>query len=191
VITIYYQPNKSRRRETAFFNHLIKYFPHAEIVSSAPSVTDDYPDRYVDSQQLVEQLERDVLLPERKRRNCIEVLKSSRQLLRPSSRITVDVIIEEDGTRSYWEFHEQQHRRLTITRNPKLYSSDGSFIEVPRYLQRLVFDVWRVQNLRPFTIVWYDWFKAHMDSFDPRLNDGFSEFYIQGKFNFGSFCQLV
>jgi hypothetical protein len=77
--------------------------------------------------------------------------------LRPS-QISCDVVTVQDGKPHYIEYHEKQHRTLSVNRPTCIYGVDGRVITVPRYVQRYLRDVWREQNLHPFTVMWDDKF---------------------------------
>ena len=187
---IYYKSHKSRGREAAFFNFLHAQFPKATIVNENFPIAAHYLDYFVDTNRLIASLQADQLLPKQKRQRCIELLKACPAHLRIASspsQISFDIVIEHNEKLYYWEFHEEQHRRLTVDRMQKVFAPDGTAYEIPRYLQRLIRDVWRVQYFRPYTIVWSDWFIHNQTSYKPHLGEGFQEFYKDGKFSFQAF----
>lgn len=75
-------------------------------------------------------------------------------------------MIVKDGKPYFIEYHEKQHYKLTDNRLKRVYTLSDEPIYVPRYVQRFLRDIWRIQNLHPLTIVWDDTF----------LKDGISEF---------------
>ncbi|MGD0793823.1 MAG: hypothetical protein ABR920_18820 [Terriglobales bacterium] len=136
-------------------------------------------------------LNADCSLPKAKRQGCIDLvgrLPAQIRVATKPSRISFDLVVEHDGRTYYWEFHEEQHRRLTVRRARPVYRPNGEELWVPRFLQRLVRDVWRVKTFPDFTIVWCDWFETHRQSFDPVIAPGFREHYLPGRFSFEKFC---
>lgn len=189
--TIYYKSHKSRGREAAFFNFLYAQFPQAIVINKNFPIAPHYLDYFVDTNQLVASIQADQLLPKQKRQQCLEFLKTCPSLLRVASKpsqISFDIVIEQGDKLYYWEFHEEQHRRLTVDRIKKVFAPDGTAHEIPRYLQRLIRDVWRVQHFQSYTIIWSDWFAYNQMSYKPQLEEGFHEYYREGKFSFQAFC---
>ena len=178
------------RAEIVFFDTLKKRFP---IIPQYRQVDPRCLDKCVDRDKLVDWLEADKLLPATRRNRCIEVLRGCPSQLKVAlepSRISFDFVVMQDGQPYYWEFHERQHRELKKDRPwREIYRDDGSPLKVPRYLQRLVRDVWRVLYFRPYTIVWFDWFAANQASYLPSLQTGLNEFHIRDGFSFQKFCQ--
>ena len=147
----------------------------------------------VDSRQLVRWLEADRLLPARRREQCIKHLLTLPEQIAvalSSNRISFDFVVEQGEERYYWEFHEQQHLKLTVARLELIYALDGSEYRVPRYLQRLLRDVWRVECFRDLTIVWHDWFERNKNSYVPAITRGFHEYHRPGTFSFRAFCAI-
>lgn len=185
VRIIYHQPHESRKQEAAFrraFN-----FPEVRSIDENYPIDPNSLDLLVDTDRLIHSLQRDTKLPAAKRQRCIEILgdcPSQIKVALEPRRISFDLVVVADNVPYYWEFHEEQHRRLTIERPKNIYSPDGAPIEVPRFLQRLVRDVWRTQYFRPYTIVWSDWFAGHSQPDPVRLEPGFREFHLPGAFSF-------
>ncbi len=96
---------------------------------------------------------------------------------------------EVDGALYLWEFHEHQHRDLSGSQSTSLYSPSGDRIDVPRFFQRLVRDVWKILAFPNCTIVWWDWFTSSTARFDPELHIGFEEHALPGRFSFSAFLQ--
>ncbi|MCC8089182.1 MAG: hypothetical protein LIO79_07965 [Rikenellaceae bacterium] len=74
--------------------------------------------------------------------------------------ITADMAIKVNGQIKLLEFHERQHRTLSIKKlrikKCFVFSPCDTPIEVPRSIQRFLRDIWRVQSLENFSIVWWD-----------------------------------
>jgi hypothetical protein len=193
MLTIYYKPHPKRTREAAFHDALLKQFSDAVWRKENYLIPSAYLEKVVDAHQLIAWLEAETLLPSKKRQQCIQMLKGGPQQLKVAvqvSRISFDIVVVADERAYYWEFHEEQHRKLTVARKSKVYTLDGTAVEMPRYLQRLVRDVWRTLYFRPYTIVWSDWFEASAATYHVALSDGFQEFYKVGSFSFRRFCHI-
>jgi hypothetical protein len=193
MLTIYHRPNKSRKREAAFFHALKRQFPEAN--PSKDLVLPDLPDKCVDRDQLIVWLKADTLLSDAKRQDCIKRLQARRcppqlKVALEPSKISFDFVIVQGDKTWYWEFHEEQHRTLKDARPKQVFARDGKPFDVPRYLQRLIRDVWRVLYVRPYTIVWFDWFAANQAIYLPSLQDGLYEFHLSDRFSFREFCQM-
>lgn len=194
MITIYYNLHQNHKRELNFFNRFIEHLPDSKIVENNYEVDDSYLDKYVDTLKLITCLQVDTLLPKTRRKRCIDILKDCPTKIKialKSSRVTFDIVVEENEKIFYWEFHEEQHKKMSNSQTKKVFSPEGLPVNVPRYLQRLVRDVWRVIYFRPYTIVWSDFFYTNMTQFNPSLRSGFHEFYNSDKFSFYKFCQGV
>jgi len=193
MTTIYYKPHRSRKREAQFFRTLSSQFPEATIRQEGFSINRDRLQELVDTHALVTWLETERLLPDAKCKQCIHVLKGCPAQIKialKASQISFDIVVVRDQQAYYWEFHEEQHRRLTVSRTKKVFATDGRAIEVPRYVQRLVRDVWRTLHFRPYTIVWSDWFEENQLSYKATLGEGVQEFHKEGKFSFRRFCRI-
>jgi hypothetical protein len=189
-IRVFRKPHKSRKRENEFCAFLVKSWD-AELVPTAFVIDPTFTRLPVGSQQLVRWLEADRLLPAHRREQCIERLRDLPEqivITLRSHRISFDFVVERGQERYYWEFHEQQHLKLADDRPQAVYAADGSMFRVPRYLQRLLRDVWRVKYFPNLTIVWHDWFAENRDSYVPVICRGFQEYHRPGMFSFRAFC---
>ncbi len=148
-------------------------------------------DCLISTRGLLACLNADCCLPTVKRQECIDLVRTLPAQIRVAIelfRISFDIVVEQNGQPYYWEFHEQQHRSLLDGREKSIYGLNGEEYRVPRFLQRLVRDVWRVQAFPDFTIVWYDWFKTYKQSYKPVLSSGFREYRLPSQFSFEAFC---
>jgi len=48
-------------------------------------------------------------------------------------RISFDLVVEQDHRAYYWEFHEEQHRSLSVERPSLVYGQNGEELRVPRF----------------------------------------------------------
>jgi hypothetical protein len=118
---------------------------------------------------------------------AVRHLKSLPQRVYPAlspNRISFDFVIVSSRRTYYIEYHERQHASLSVNRPTKVFDADGSAHTVPRYVQRLIRDVWRIQTFSDVTVVWDDWF-ARTGRKPPQLARGFHEFSLPGRFTFG------
>ena len=138
-VTLFYQSNIRRESEAAFFCALRDRLPDAQTLNEHFLVSSDYLDKFVDAHKVAAWLQSNALLPDKRRRTCIQLLQSAasrfiRVALKPSD-ISFDVVATRAGEIYYWGFHEKQHQRLSVDRPKHVYAPDGTPIEVPRYLK--------------------------------------------------------
>lgn len=194
MLLLYYKPHKSRLREAVFVEHLKNHFPTAKVIHENAAINPKYLDLFVDRDELLAALEKDRLLPPRAKQKCIEALytcPAKLKVAREATRVSFDTIIEKEGKRYYWEFHEKQYKDLAVPRIKDVFTPSGESVKVPRYLQRLVRDVWRMKHFQPYTIVWHDWFDQNYHSYKPSLRDGLHEFSMPSKFSFKNFLGIA
>ena len=192
AITFFYQPNRLRKSELAFFQALKSYYPDSKTLNQHFLVNEDLINQFVDSKKLADWLKKDSYLPTKKRLLCLEIIKklpseSIRVACLPSE-ISFDIVAKTDNEIYYWEFHEKQHADLSVDRPTYVYTPDGIEVEVPRYFQRLVRDIWRVCYFSRFTVVWKNWFeKSESTNECFKLSKDFREFSLDEKFSFRRF----
>jgi hypothetical protein len=189
-IRILHSPHKSRQRENKFAAFLADRFgstPVNERFTFDPAALNCL----ISTPRLLACLDADCCLPTVKRQECIDLVKKLPTQIRVAkepSRISFDVVVEKDGHAYYWEFHEEQHRSLSVGRASPVYRPNGEELRVPRFLQRLIRDVWRVRTFSDFTIVWCDWFETCQQSYNPIITSGFREKHLRDQFSFKTFC---
>ena len=192
AITFFYQPNRLRKSELAFFQALKSFYPNSQTLNQHFLVNADLVNQFVDSKKLADWLKKDSYLPTKKRLLCLEIIKKlpseSIRVARQPSEISFDVVAKTDNEIYYWEFHEKQHVGLSVDRPKNVYTPDGIEVEVPRYFQRLVRDIWRVCYFSSYTVVWKNWFeKSENTSESLKLSKDFREFSLDEKFSFRRF----
>jgi hypothetical protein len=187
---IYYKPHRLRTREARFFQTFLTHLPELA------HVPEDYPlpapllDGLVDTAEVLRWLARDTLLAPVKRAACLSILRQAPPQLKValrSERISCDIVVVQEGRPYYWEFHEEQHRSLNVSRPTAVYAPDGTPHQVPRFVQRLIRDIWRALYLRPYAIMWSDWFEAQSAPYQPVLAEGLRELAQPGRFTFQRF----
>jgi len=190
---VYYKPHASRSSERAFFDHLVAHFPEAKVIDENFLVPNYTMSCTINKGQLTKALQKDIYLAPNKRRECIDILSACPNELKavvdPKS-ISFDIVITTTQQTYYWEYHENQHRSLNVTRPQAIYNSTSNTpIIVPRFFQRLLRDVWRALYFQPYTIVWKDWFDRHKSTYKPALQTEFNEFSQTDKFSFKRFIE--
>lgn len=102
------------------------------------------------------------------------------------SEVSVDfVFIDKNDEITFLEFHEKQHRNLSVSRATPIFDEFGNRYEIPRYSQRLLKDIWRVEHLLNFKIIWWDWFESNPNISLEKITENLeSELYIDHKFSF-------
>lgn len=116
------------------------------------------------------------------------------QVAKTIKDVSVDVVILNGAKVRYIEFHEKQHRNLSVNRQTPIFidSSKDSSILIPRYAQRFLKDIWRYENLNNYQIVWWDWFEHNkLKGIDALFENerATKEFSFAGKFNFSDFLK--
>lgn len=190
-VQVYHRAHRAYASETTFGEVLVQSLGALQINNSHP-VSMNHLQHTIDTRRLHAQLAREDLLPERARTRCMDELSllSDRVFAaRGQSELTHDFVVETRDVTVVVEFHEVQHRRLTVKDPVPLYDDQGRRYLVSRSLQRLIRDVWRVDVVENLVIVWYDWFKQHGDSFRLPLTGGFHEYTVPGRFSLERFCR--
>ncbi len=191
---LYYQPHQSRKSEAAFFEALQQFHPEAILSYTHFEVPQEKMDQFLEVKKLVLWLQKEQKLPLKKRNECLVILKNfpSKQLriAFTPKEISFDIVLVKDHKIHYWEFQEKQHAKLTVDRLKKVYTPDGKPVEVPRFFQRLMRDLWRLSFFRPYTSVWKDWFESEART-DQCLEiaEGYREYHLPGKFSFKGFLE--
>lgn len=194
ALNIYYKPHQSRVREHEFFLTLKSHFPMSTHCPIDYGINPQYLKQYVDRDRVVAFLESDTNLPVKKRILCIQALGACPKQIKVTpfaSNIGFDIVLENEGKVHYFEFHEKQHRSLSVSRPQKIYAPDNTEYLVPRFLQRFIRDIWRTMYFRPFTIIWFDWFAEHKNDYMPEFHNGLIEHHLENRFSFTDFCQLT
>lgn len=191
MLNIYYQPHANHAQETLFIEWLLQNFPDAQIVNDRFHFNPNHLDCFLQTREIIEKLEADNLLPNQRRLNCLDWLGNCPPQIKIAlnpNRISFDVVIEQDKQIYFWEFHETQHRNLAVNSEAPIYNAiDDGIILVPRYLQRLLRDIWRVKCFPNYTIIWFDWFAQYQHEYQPELQTGFHEFHLPNLFSFRNF----
>lgn len=159
---LYHQPHRSRKKEAAFVQALVEHFGIQEVISHNYPIPENLSGALFLT-ALSASLEAKMPAGKRWPMLLAELQRLPEQVMvfLTPSQISCDVVIVDESKPHYIEFHERQHRTLSIDRPRTIYDISGEAITVPRYVQRFLRDMWRAQNLHPFTIVWDDYFAAY------------------------------
>ncbi len=183
---IYYHPNIMRKREARFVKELIKRVKPDKIIHSNFILPAYLLLESVETTEIIHWVKHSALT--HKRRNSavqeLNLCPSTIKVAIHPNQISCDVVIHNNGKAHYIEFHEDQHARLTVKRPAVIYTQNGEPLTVPRYIQRLVRDVWRVKYLRPYSVIWADWFEQNgLDSFNCHAS-AYQEYVLPQRCNF-------
>ncbi|RLB65373.1 MAG: hypothetical protein DRH08_08070 [Deltaproteobacteria bacterium] len=192
TVDVYYRPHNSRIRENQFFKALMGCYSQAVHHAENYPIPDGLFKNPVSRDQLARCLENDSHLPVNARQRSLEALQSCPAdifVMGEHGNISVDMVIVDSNGPTFIEFHEKQHRRLSDNRPRMVYDQQGRGCEVPRALQRLVRDVWRCLYLKPYSVVWWDWFETHGQHFELQEGNDYFEFALDGRFNFKDFLE--
>ena len=193
MTTIFHSPSTNNVREAAFFEHFRSFFPDSAVVNEKAGIDSNALDLYVDKSKLMTALVDTSLLSSAAKQRCHEALEycpPDIKVALSTSRVSFDIVVRQNGKFYYWEFHEDQHRSLKNSRPKDVFSPSGEPVKVPRGLQRLIRDVWRVEHFQHYTIVWHDWFAQNKNEYKPSLEEGLYEHSLPGKFSFKNFWNM-
>lgn len=183
---IYCSPHSNQKRELAFFKIVLAAFPEASPIEKPYRIAPEICQFTLCRNTLAAAVEHDNLLSGSKRAALLHSFRGLPASIRVwgSRPVSCDLTVECDQGVFFYEFHEEQHRSLSVKRIESVYSSDGDKIEVPRFVQRFLRDCWRLMYLPNITFVWFDWFKQHEAAFKPILRPGHHEYYLEERFSF-------
>jgi len=195
MATIYFKEHKNRAREKVFFEFLKKELPDAEHVNLNYPLGDDLFVNFIDIPKIIALLEKDKKLRESRRKQTIEaltVLPDKVRVAKSINDVSVDFAIVSENDIHFIEFHEDQHRRLTVERKTPIICTDNRRFEIPRFVQRLLKDIWRMENLPNYKIAWWDWFEENKDKITIAdiLASNKREFSIPGTFTITELLKL-
>ncbi len=105
------------------------------------------------------------------------------------SNVRVDIALSKNSSIRLIEFHEEQHRSLSVGKLLQIFSNNTGPIKIPKYAQRFLKDIWRYKYLNQFQIIGWDWFYLNIDDSTKLILDNpkQKEFYCANKFSFVEF----
>lgn len=191
MITLYYAPHSQTHRQSAFFYAFGRTFKKTCVVWEPYRLREADIAGVIETRQVADWLKAADGVGCKVKEKCLTALAHCPEQVRVAlepSQLSFDVtVVDEGGQPYFFEFHEEQHARMTVDRPAVIYDVQGSPITVPRFLQRLYRDLWRLMHVRPFEVVWADWFDAHKRSYKPALKTGLHEYALPGGLRFSNF----
>ena len=192
---VWHKVRANARYENDFTDKLMLEYKSSNIINQSPDLDPDMLDVSISTGKLLVSLENDKYLPPRRRTNCIEILQSldcdEIQVALDISKISFDYKICFKDKNYFLELHEEQHRNLKDNRLKYIYCDSKSF-QVPRYLQRLIRDCWRLKCAKElglnYSIIWFDYLNKHGVPKD-FLSEGIHEYSLPDRFSFERFMR--
>ena len=167
MTTIYFKQHEKREKEKVFFNFLKSILPKAEHVNNNYSLDEKLLTKYVDIPKTIRLLKKETKLSESKRNQTIAALTTLPDkvyVARSINEVSVDFTILTDKKVQFIELHEKQHSQLSVSRLTPIVGSNNQRFQIPRFAQRLLKDIWRLENLPNYKIVWWDWFDENKNT---------------------------
>jgi hypothetical protein len=188
---IYYIPNRQQQKEKEFFNYLIQNVPASVHIRRKYPLPSELLAKSINTADIISSLMQVKCISELKKNNCLKELNrlpKQIRIIKSLEDISVDITIKVKNKIHYIEFHESQHRIDSNKRIKYIYDCENNPIPVPRYLQRLLRDIWRWKFLPNYTIVWFDWFKSNNKfPVTELISDVNCEYSFQEKFRISNF----
>lgn len=187
---LYHSFNIRNKQEHVFLEFILKKIPEIEYLKENYRLEKNKYDSSVNIAPIIESLRNDKYLPKKRKQNCIDVLQQLKLkhekvvVFESENKISFDFTIKTNSDLFFFEFHEGQHKKLKVNRQSKIFDIQGNEIFIPRYLQRLLKDIWRWQNLSNYKIVWADWFDSSSNLISDLLEKGRIEYGLQNTFQF-------
>lgn len=182
LIEIYSKTKSNQTLEPAFAQWLKKSIPNSVIIRDNYVLQENLKFKSLNTVEITSKIIQSTL-PQKKKDKCVEILShlpKEIRIIKSINRISVDIAIRSQDKVQLIEFHEDQHRINSDKRLKDIYTISGEPIKVPRYMQRLLRDIWRLKHLNNYKIVWYDWFEKNPNI--DFLETDIKEFALDGKF---------
>jgi len=163
---IYNQAKSNQKKELSFRSSLLDYFPNPQLYEETYYLPDNLASKTLAPLEIAKRIQKNSELSLQKKGKCIrELIQLPKEVkvITSTSQITVDFTIINGSTIKYIEFHESQHSKLSVSRASNVYTINDEVIKVPRYIQRLLRDIWRLEYIPNYTIVWHDWFDSNQN----------------------------
>ena len=188
MTTIYFKQHEKREKEKIFFKFLKSVLPNAEHVNHNYLLDEELLTKFIDIPKTIRLLKKDIKLSASKRNQTIAaltMLPDKVYVARSINEVSVDFAIVKDKKVQFIELHEKQHSQLSVSRLTPIVCSNNQRFEIPRFAQRLLKDIWRLENLPNYKIVWWDWFDKNKNtsSLTDILKADKIEFSITDKFS--------
>jgi hypothetical protein len=154
MITLYYAPNSQTHRQSAFFYAFGRTFKKTCVVWEPYRLGEADIAGIIETHKVVDWLKDANGVGAKAKEKCLSALAQCPDQVRVAlepSQISFDVTaVDENGQPYFFEFHEEQHTKMTVDRPAVIYDIQGAPVTVPRFLQRLYRDLWRLTYVRPF-----------------------------------------
>lgn len=192
---VYNKPKSNQPQEKLFQEYILKGHPGAQHINETHKLSiEEFNNPFIDIRKIEKLLQKDNYLPYEKKVLVLSIIKQLPDKVRVAKNnnlVSVDfLIIDKKEMKHYIEFHEQQHRKLTDKRPKPIYDKDYNRFEIPRFVQRILKDIWRYENLPNYKIVWFDWFESNRNNtFTNLIDSEKTEFAMDGQFTFTQLCQ--
>lgn len=186
---VYFKPHSSRQKEFLFFKTLIKNYPDIKHIEENYLLPISHLDKKINVRNIEQKVLKSDQISIKKKQSVLESLATLPEevlVAKKISDVSVDfVFIDKNDEIIFIEFHEKQHRNLSVSRATPIFDEFGNRHEIPRYSQRLLKDIWRVENLTNFKIIWWDWFDLNPNITLEKITKNLeNEFNINQKFSF-------
>lgn len=188
MTTVYFKQHIKREKEKTFFNFLNSEFPNADHIDNNYPLDEKLLTNFIDIPKTTRLLKNDTKLPSSKRNQTIAALATLPDkvyVARSINEVSVDFTIVINNKVHFIELHEKQHSQLSVSRLTPIRCSNNQRFEIPRFAQRLLKDLWRLENLPNYKIVWWDWFDKNKSTtlIADILNAEEVEFSVADKFS--------
>lgn len=186
MVTIYFKQHSQRQAEKIFFNYLRLLYPDINHIDENYQLDKSYIDRLILTANVVEYINKSKVISDKKKAIALEYLAqlpNKIKVAKDISDLSIDFVINDKSHFTYIEFHEKQHHRLSDYRLRPIFSKNNERFEIPRFLQRLIKDIWRWENLSNFKIVWHNWFDKNQKSLINFHKGQNEEFVLPNKFS--------
>lgn len=189
---IYNKPRSNQKQEIIFQKYLLSNLKdHLHINQTYLLSEQEFLNPLINIRRIENLLLNFDKLSLEKKANVLSILNKLPDTVRVAEKnnlVSVDfLIIDENNKKCFIEFHEKQHRNLSVTRLTPIFDNKFNRYEIPRYVQRFLKDIWRIENLTNYKVVWFDWFQANQEyNAIELLSSEKKEFFEHGRFSFSS-----
>ena len=181
---VYFKPHPKRQKEIDFFEELKKRLGDVNHINENYKLPDSLLKHYLDIPTIIQKLKKEQRLSTLKKARLLEVLSQLPDKVKVAekiSNVTVDFVLNNNNEITFMEFHEKQHRNISVSRLSPIFTPGNRRIEIPRYSQRFLKDIWRLEFLENYKIVWWDWFEKNgINEFE--IHNPRREYFMNGKF---------
>lgn len=186
MATIYFKEHSTRQAEKIFFNYLKTLYLNVNHIDENYRLDQHYIDRLILTNKVSDFVIKSILISDKKKAIALEALSKlpdKVKVAKEISDLSIDFVIQDKNHLIFIEFHEKQHYRLSDYRLKPIFSIKNERLEIPRFLQRLIKDIWRWENLSNFKIVWHNWFDKNQKTLIKFHKNKNEEFVLPNKFS--------